>query len=522
MLLVSWSQFAWVKATNFGGWDEWLCISLSAEGIVDHPYPYRPLGVLWQVSAALAKPHDLRSYLVLHAVYIGLSGWLVFALCRRLAPQSLRFAYLAGALSVVWAPLDWLRLNAVNTLGYSGATMATLCAIVLFVESWFGRRGVVLAVACLAAGLASLTNEGTLPLLCAGPLALLWVTPQKTRLLWLWVTCWAVLILVLGGAILYAHTHPVGSGSYQLSAMRLDPSPLPVLRRWAQQFGFHLLPLLTTPVRELAVPAVPMAVGVFVIAGLLIARSAEDGLGSRFDHLRLAALGILLAGLGNGIFALSPSVVSAARIQFLSSPGIAMFLASVILLISARLKPRLRVAACLAAGSWVVAVGTGRLVAMQRDWDTATAWPNQNRTLWELTRQAPDLKPNTFVVLVDEGGAWPASFTFRHALRYLYPGHAIGAVWKANDFLYPIYFLPDGIHSVPWPVIQRPWRDPPTRHDYGEVMVVRLDTAGKVTILERWPSEFLPPLPSGAVYDPEGRVLRPAKLPAERAILSKD
>jgi hypothetical protein len=521
MLLVSCSQFAWVKATNFGGWDEWLVVSLAAERIVDHPYVYRPLGLLWHVSAALAKPHDLRSYLILHAVYIGISGWLVFTLCRYLAPQARLWAFLAGALSVVWAPMDSLRLNALDALGYSGATLATLSAIVLVVESWSRKSPAILAVAGLAAVLAAGTNEVTLPLLAAAPLAVLWVAGERTRRQWLWVACWTTMMLLLGGVIFHSFLDPLGSGSYQLSALHLDLSPLSVVRRWVQLFGFHLLPLVTTPVQELAVPAVPAAIGVFILAWRGAVGPLKGAVDAGSGHLRLAGLGLVLAGLGNGLFALSPALVTPNRTQFLSSPGIAVFLASAVCLLTAGFNPRWRVAAALLAGAWVVALATGRVVALQREWDKSSYWRVQNRTLVELTRRAPDLKPNTFVILIDEGGAWPASFTFRHALRYLYAGHAIGSVWRANDFLYPVYLLADGVHSVPWEIIRKPWRTPVTTHGYRETVVVRLEASGTLSVLQRWPDELLPKLPEGAAYEPEGRILR-QETPDARRILRPD
>ena len=522
MLLMSFSQFVWVKATNFGGWDEWLVVSLAAERTLDHPYVHRPLGLLWHASAALVKPDELRAYLIVHALYVGLSGWLVFALCRYLAPPARLWAFLAATFSVVWAPLDSLRLNALDALGYSGGTLATLCAILLVIEAASRDRPALLAAAGLAAALAAGTNEATLPLLGAAPLVILWFTRERIRRPWFWAASWAAMMLLVGGPILYSFLDPLGHGSYQTSALRLDLQPLPILRRWARLFGFHLLPLVTTPLGELTVPAVPVAIGAFLLAWRGTGGPGQAEAGTGRVHLRLAGLGLVLAGLGNGLFSLSPAMVTANRTQFLSSPGIAIFLASMAGLLGAGLKPRWRLAAGLVAGAWVVALATGRVVALQRAWDTSSYWRAQNRTLVELTRMAPDLKPNTFVILLDEGRAWPASFTFRHALRYLYDGHAVGMVWRANEFLYPSYLLPDGVHSVPWEVIRKPWRAPVTLHRYDETVVVRRDASGALSLLEQWPRDALPGLPAGAAYEPRGRILGGDRLPHARRILRAD
>ena len=171
-------------------------------------------------------------------------------------------------------------------------------------------------------------------------------------------------------------------------------------------------------------------------------------------------------------------------------------------------------------GVWVVAVGTGRTVAMQREWDEwRSTFPRQRQALVELTRLVPDTKPNTLVVLIDDASGWPATFTFRHAVDYLYEGRAVGYVWKAIDFLYPAWFLPPGVHYEPWPVIQRPWRVRPTLHRYDEVVVAHVGGDGALRILREWPAGVLPPLPAGARYEPEERILRGRPAPPSRGIL---
>jgi hypothetical protein len=49
---------------------------------------------------------------------------------------------------------------------------------------------------------------------------------------------------------------------------------------------------------------------------------------------------------------------------------------------------------------------------------------------------------------------------------------------------------------------------PATRHAYDEIVVVRVDGAGNVSLEPRWPSG-LPPFPGSARYAPAERIVSP-------------
>jgi hypothetical protein len=523
LLAVFWAQFAWVRCTNFGGTDEWLYISLASKRVLEIPYANRPFVLLWTLPAPLLWPHDLRAYYLVHTTYLCLSGWLLFLLLRRLDPARPLLAFLAAAICLTWAPLDFLRLDTVLLTGYSGFTFATMLTLLLFVESWVRDRPVWLAVAGLLGVVAARGFEGVLPLLIAAPLLLRWVGATRSRRLLVWVAAWEALWALAIALVVVPFFRPEGPGSYQGSALRLDPDPVHAGGRLLRQFGYHLLPLVGSPLRELAVSAVPVAVVTFLGAFALMAardRSAlEDGHGRR-PLIGLAALGLLLAGLGYAVFVLSPSILAAARTQFLSAPGIGLFLAALACLAVSWLPAPGRQAALALMGAWVIAVGTGRTVAMQREWDeTRSAYPRQRRALVDLTRQVPQTAPHTLIVLIDDSGAWPATFTFRHAVDYLYEGRAVGYVWKSIDFLYPAYFLGAGVYYDPWPVIRKPWGVAPGLHRYDELIVAYAGEDGTLRVLPEWPSHVLPAQPVGAGYAPEARVLRGGPVPASRAIL---
>jgi hypothetical protein len=265
-------------------------------------------------------------------------------------------------------------------------------------------------------------------------------------------------------------------------------------------------------------PAVAVTAASFLALAVWGLRETTPPDGAPRELLALMGWGLLLAVLAYAPYVVSGGPLTPSRTQVLSAPGIGLFLAAVIGRIAAAVPRRFATACSLVLATWVVAVGTGRVLAMQGEWNGHSLWPAQNDTLFRLTRLVPDVRPGTMLLLIDEDGAWPATFTFRHAVRYLYEDRAFGAVWGAHPFLYPISFEARGLRSEPWAVIRDDWRVKARLHPYDEVVVVRRLARGGLRVEERWPPE-LPPLPAGAVYDPGRRALRDRPAPAERKIL---
>lgn len=523
MLAVFAVQFGQVSPTNFGGTDEWLYIDLASRGILGIPYAHRPLVLLWTLPAARLAPHDLWSYYATHAAWLVLAGWLTFLLARRLLPRSPLLWYLAGTTAAVWAPEDFLRLDSVLLSGYSGFTFGALAATLLFLESWFARRPWMLVLAGLVAVLTGRGFEGTIPLMAGAPLLLLWRERERSRRLTAWIAAWWGLLALLTAVVAAAFFSAWRPGSYQVSGLGLDPHPLRFLGRIAGQFGYHLLPLVQVSLEQLAHAPVLLSTLLFLGAFFLawrLGRPDAPGPDSRRELLGVTALGLALAALGYSLLMLSPSILRAARTQFLSGPGIALALASLAGLAATAWPPRTRHAATALLGAWIVALGGGRTLALQREWDTVwNMYPRQHASLDGLTRAAPHVVPGTFVILLDEGGAWPESFGYRHALAYLYEGRARGQVFGAGDFLYPMALTTAGVLSTPWPVLGPAWGERSALYRHDEIVVARDGGGGDVAILEEWPASALGKLPEGATYAPAARVVRDEPLPASRAIL---
>jgi hypothetical protein len=505
------TQFAWIAPTNFTPTDEWLYVSLTSRGIVDCPHMQRPLALLWALPGALL-PHRFIGFHLTDGAYVLLTGWLVFLLARRLAAGHVVLALLAGAFAMAWAPRDMNRLVTVQATVAAGPTTAALLAFVLLVESWVRSRRGLLALACVVAFVTLRSYEATAALLMGGPLLVLWLGGVRSRRAWLWAGAFGSVVVL--GVALTALVLRRPDASYQF-ALGFDPRPLPVLGRLAMQFGFHLLPLLSLP-PAFWTAGVLLAVAVFALGYALVAAGGEGGgpteagpvvENSRRRLAQLAGLGAVLAALGYLPFCLLASIQSATRTQFLSGPGIALLLAAVAILLSSLVPARWQPATAGVLGVWVVALGTGNTLTMQGLWTGMSAYPAQTSVLRQLTARAPDVRPHTLLVLLDEEGAFPAVFTFRHAVGYLYDRRAAGVVWGASDYLYSFSFDAEGVRLEPWPAIRKAWRDEPTRYGYDEVVVARRGADRQLVLLRDWPAS-LPALPSSARYDPEARIVR--------------
>jgi hypothetical protein len=496
-----------VSPHNFAGYDEYVIRTLADRLVLAAPYANRPFNFLWTIPGGLIDPAGFRGFWVVHGLWSWAAGVLVFVICRRACPGLPLLAPLAAVFTVVWAPSDRARLTTVTATVYSGATLGTLAAVALLLEGRARRRLGLVGAAGVLAYLAIRGHEATLPLLLLAPLLCRLPTVRTGPPAPAWWTPWAVpvaLALVEAATPALLQTAPV---DYQMHAARLDPRPGPVARRLAVQYGFHLGPLASTPLAELDEARVAAAVAVCVLAILVGPWRGRPWPPSR-TLAGAAAAGAAAAGLGYGLFTLSHIGRYADRTEFLSGPGIAVALAGLVLLAARPFPAPARSAVAAALAAWVVAVGTGRTLALQRYWDVNGRFAAQSGTLRQLHAVAPDVQPGTLIVLVDGcGAAWPALFAFRHAVEWQYGPRATGVLWGAWPFLYPTTFGPDGVRTMPQESIRGPWQAPPTRHGFDQVVAVQRQPPGCVVRLaRRWPEE-LPPLPAAARYEPTARLV---------------
>lgn len=521
------AQFTAVRATNFASHDEWLVLSLLSRDIVDFPYAHRPLALLWSLPGEWFLPHDVRGHLVTTLFYLAASGTLVAWLALRRLGLPAGVALLAGVFTATWAPLDRMRLDTLLVgTRYGGTTAASLAAMVLFVEGFRRARPALAAAGAILAVATVLGLEGAVPLLAAAPLLVLAAQPEALRdgllrrRLLLWSVAWEIALCAALAPLLLSLVQPRASGYNYQSAAGIDPHPGRLAASLLQQFGFSLGPLVSTPLAELGRRSVPLAVAALALAFVAVGRAAAVDTDDRRSLARMALLGALLAILGWIGLVVSPLIRSSARTQLLSAPGIGLLIACALGWVASLVPGRARPLVLAVTGAWVVAVGAGRVGALQDGWDADSYWPRQRAALVQIVAQAPSLAPNTLVILVDESRSWLVNFGFRGAIQYLYGERVVGLIGQGSEFLYGTRYDADGIRSEPWPVIQRPWHSPPTLHRYDEVVVVRLFADGSLRVLDGWPAE-LPALPPGAVYAPRARI-GPGPPPPASRILSRE
>jgi hypothetical protein len=501
------NQFLRVSPTNFGGADEWLFLSLNSKGVLNFPYSNRPLTLFFAQPATWLAPASFVGYWILHTTYLALTGVFVLLLVRRLVPGDSGLAYLAGAIAVSWAPLDMGRLATVQVSVNAGVACCAVLALFVYVASWARGQPGLLAVAAGLALVASRSYEGVLGLLAGAPLLMPFVAePARPGLRNRWLITWAA---VIGGSLaLAAWPYLAGrTGSlYQTQVMGLDLHPLRYGARLLRQYGFLTLPLVRPAPASLLQGAPAVAIGLFLAgawaAGLAPGRSEAS---SPRRLAALAALGLALAGLSVALLAVSPSIDTPTRTQVFAAAGFAIFLAAALRLGARFLGPGLGALALGVAGAYVVALGAGHTVAMQGEWNRISFHPAQRATLVDLVRQAPRLEPNTLVLLIDETGAWPFGFTFRHAVSYLYGRRAVGHVLGADPFLYQLDLRPTGLDSSPWPVIRGPWKEEPSHHGFDEVVIFRRTKDRGLVLVEEW-GGGLPAPPESSRYAPRQRI----------------
>jgi hypothetical protein len=514
------AQYARVSWENFGGADEWLILELNSRGIVSMPHSNRPLNLIWSLPAVLVTPHRFEGYRLVYLGYLTLSGWLTWLLARRLLPAAPLFALSAAAFALGWAPSDMARLAVVQMVPNAGVTFASLLAMVLLAEFWRTGRRLFFAAAVVVACVTARSYEGALGLLLGAPLLLLLLPqPQCARgpkRPLLWIAAWeaVVAILTLAAALPFLAGH--ASSLYQSSVVKPDLDAGRYLGRLASQYAFQLGPLLPSDRSELALAGIAPAVLVFLVSAWILGRGPAAP-ASRGRLLALAGLGLALAGLGHSVLALGASVLGPTRMQFLSGPGIAIFLAAAIALLASWAPAPARPACAVALAAAVVGVGTGHTVGMQRQWDRITRYPAQRACLVALVREANGLRPGTLLLLVDEDGTWPFAMTFRHAARLVYGADMTAHVVESEQLLYGISSTGSTLRVTPWPVVQAPWREGVTEHGFDQVIVFVL-SGGRVSRLDEWRHASLPLLPAGARYAPLLTITNGPAAPGRRVL----
>ena len=152
----------------------------------------------------------------------------------------------------------------------------------------------------------------------------------------------------------------------------------------------------------------------------------------------MAVTGLALAVAGWSPMLLTAAIPWPARMQGFSAPGVGLALGAAACLVASLGGARWRTPLAALLGCWVVAAGTARTVALQRGWDEDSFWPSQAASCDSSSRSHPTFVPSTLVVLLDPDRVFPATFPFRHAVKFLYEGRALGVVPEGHAFPVPV------------------------------------------------------------------------------------
>ncbi len=499
-----WIQFWVVRPTNFGGIDEWMILSLVSRGAFDIPYANRPLGLAFNLPAALFQEHLLGASLWLHGHYLVGAGLCTSLLLLRLQPERPRLAFLAGVFAACWAPSDPLRLDSIYSAAYAGVTAATALVFLLL------ARPSVVRVS-LAAGLAFVItriHEGPLPVLLLAPLLLRGLGVTLTRAATLgYSAATGLAALVAGLPLLLGRAQSWYQG--EVLGVYLDPAGL--VGRMAGQFRLHLEPIATTAPAALFEPA-PLLTAAVVVLALWLLRGASAPIPARLALF--AGVGALGAAAAYSSFILARRLEGALRTEFLAAPWIGLAIAALISLFAGAAPRRVRFALLAGLGALVAAAGAARTRGLQATWDAVGSYPRQAGALAQIARLAPGLAPGTLVLFLDDAPTWIGSFPFHHGLDIVYGRHVAGCVPAGREPLfYTCRATPEGYEFVPWRVLEGAWGERRGRFGFDALVVFR-SSSGRVELVEKWPAD-LPPLPLGARYAPRERLAAPAP-PASR------
>lgn len=508
--------FSVLRGTNFRGYDEWLIFWMLSRRLLSFPHANRPLGLVWHLPAWWIAPDRLWGFLLVHGAWLTGVGLLTFLLVRRLSRGDVRLALVSGAFAVAWMPSETTRVVTVQMIQYSGCAAGVLLATWLLVEAWHRQSPWLLAAAALVAAVTALSLEAALPQLAAAPLLLLFAEAEgraAARRRW-WIAGSMVFVGSLGARAVLPLLVSSPSVSYQGGMGAVRPVSA-VLRQLGVQLHFHLAPLVGAPPGELGTPVVAWAALIFLLGFALVARSRASG--RRSDAAVAAVLGLAHAVAGYLPFVLSRAVRGPVRTEFLAAAGIGVLLAGIVTLLSSLAPPRARLALSAALAAWVVAAGTARTVALQREWSDGI-YAAQRSTLEQLVAIAPGLQPHTLLVLMQSGHAWSFSFSFSKAVEYLYSDAVRGWVPRADPLLIDTRVERGGIVSEPVGVLRASWDERTETYRPEQVVVVQEDESGQLSLAQEWP-EDLGSLPAGERYDPQARVRTGAASPPRLSIL---
>ena len=387
-------------------------------------------------------------YQFVYAALWWAKGFLVFLLVRRLFPGTMFIPYVVGALAVVHASdtaLQWI--GQLNQFGFTlWLLLAIYCFIVAVQQPNRIRAVVYLVLAGFFQYMCLWSYESPLFIILFTPLLIGFLLRPAFNRLRIASLGWYVVPVVYVFLSLKRYLHRTGS-TYQESVLRKTWSVHALLSdlafnvrasisfwSWTPQKGY----LSEAEVHRLAAFAVMAFVVVAMIFIFYKKRRSTAAAASDFDFAiawKLLAAGSVLLILSFPAYLALSDPRNLWRTQLLSAIGAAMVLGAAFALLA---KPFSRgwtrdlVVMCMSA----VVVFYGASRAVERGAFFRYKWRRHQIAIQEVIRDAPQIRPETVIVLVGvpkEHDPFGHDMWFDMALRLAYPVVPVAGVFYYSD-----------------------------------------------------------------------------------------
>jgi hypothetical protein len=401
------------------------------------------------LAEALGVGGSYVPYQIVHALLWWGRGFLVFLILRRLSPQCVTVAYVAGALVLVHAAdgaIQWV--GQMNQFGFIFWMLLAWYLLTIAADQKRLPAGLVFgAVACLAAYMSLWSYESQLILLMAFPLVAwirLSVNPRRLLLL---SAAWYVVPFTYLWLTIAKYLHSNGN-TYQESVVRHTWVATDVLADWWFNIAASLefwkwrpspLPAPTPHVIGYsAVAAAAFAAGVVLVARTAGERDRRSFLvASSTTWVLVATGGFTLLALSFPVYLLLESARGLWRTQLLSGPGAGLMLCAVpgLLLTRARfLSDSTKLAIYVAASAAVVYFGS--FAAIQKGSLHRLVWERHRAAIIHVLEVAPSVKPDTIIILINvpkDPDPFGHNMWLDLAARLIYPGTRVAAAYFYDD-----------------------------------------------------------------------------------------
>lgn len=458
------------------------------------------------------------SYQILYGFLWWGRGLFTFLIFRRIWPTQPIAAFIIGALVIVHASDG--ALNWIGQLHQFGFMFCLVLAVYLLLESWLATNRLLSAILLIAAlpplYVSLWTYESHYFLILSIPIILFALRPKINLRLLLVTGIWYIIPVIY--AILQVEKYLITKvNNYQTSVIRPDLNAAVIL----QDLLTHIQQSLQfwqwsvgTPLFGIAVLA-PFIGGLcaigFITGAYLLSSPGLPNLklpGNR-QLLISFGIGIILLILSFPVYLLLAGNTIFWRTQMLSGFGAAIMLGSVLLFL-AKVLIKGKYQAVLAVVACSVIVFTGVQAGVTFQGFHEHRWQLHRSIMSQIAHLVPDVEDQTLILVTNlpkdyDRDPFGAALWFDFPIQLLYPDRKVVG--------YFVYENGDHPTDNPWIFTsnQMQWQKKGMGQEfdtatYDQVIALRYNADGKLSILNQFPPKLLPSASSVAEYSPKKRI----------------